>query len=745
MQIKYEVWMLLSEETIGYYNRLLRIMEPIGSELPRLWALLGDAQSAPLSTTVSEESRSYRDRVQRVAELLKRRHYRVGLLGRSGVGKSSLFNSIIRTDSINAEGRGTAKTRAVTRLYRVESASKKCKLIYMTRLQFQERRNDYCQANGFAHVPPDANKKHAIIVEENSQLLTKLRELPVAADKAGQLRRKNFEDLLTIYNDLGEKYIQSDPFDEPGDFEKHNTHYINHPEDPNQAADQYVLLREVEIGYPTKHININLHLLDLPGLGTINAEDDSLTQSYLRDSDEALDGAIIVTKADEPNPREVTMLLKSLKTLFRGSLNNRAWLVVNKWKGTGTKHIYGDEHSPTTVFDTINTGYRDILPETQLLFTENEYYQTEFKAQDKPQENGQKNVLKRPDDNTVCSIFSLKKDERGKIIFPAVFEQYKQQQQLFNTMLDSGGVPELRHAIEQTIVTAVRGQVEIDTCQQLLTMTKELEGHVQAARDHAHLPTEVLEDCSLWQNAIKEAADDLCARVMLETPLRSIGRQLRKTLRNLCGSILTSDQDTNPAKVSEAIANKHTNTIQTTLSHLAKNVLFSDFVKKMTRTAKESLETKSKGLSPLSLPSGSSETSSTIPALFQARLDLLIGQCHDWLLPIVNSIQTTPLFAHVDTTRGKRWEPDINVEQYRELMQGKLDVILGNALLVFEGRLREAFEDIQQRITLMMNVKDKDTPTNEAIYTNLLTEIATLSAALKTHVSQHRGGNHASR
>ena len=161
---------LVPERIVQLFNRLDESVAKVRGTLPRLW----DKLAAPDGTT--SLGASLLPRFDALGNTLQLSRYRVGFVGRSQVGKSTTFNHVLgvsKADSPSKEGRGEPTTSAVTRLSCLPpTATPSCDLVYMTRHEFQQRRNDLCRLNGLSEYPlSERGKDHSTLKAENQELL----------------------------------------------------------------------------------------------------------------------------------------------------------------------------------------------------------------------------------------------------------------------------------------------------------------------------------------------------------------------------------------------------------------------------------------------------------------------------------------------------------------------------------------------------------------------------------------------
>jgi len=690
---------LTTPEIVGLYNRLDAVAARAEKELPRLWAALAAPDTNP------EALPPVPVRIGSLESVLRRLRYRVGFLGRSQVGKSTTFNNVLgvkKEDSPSKEGRGEPTTSAVTRLFRVAPGSPPiCRLWFMNRLQYQQRRNDLCRTNGLPEVPIDAAKDHRSLAQENDSLLGQVESLAAAAVASADLtikhRRRYFARLLKSFNKFGERLVKPEAVQAPGEYAR-RADYANHPD--GDAVSEYLLLREVEIGFPTDKIDDKLEMIDLPGLGSQNVEDDSLTLAYLP----TLDGGLLFQSTEQVASIEVIRLLGEFRREFRSDLTNRVWMVITRFDGLGQTTLYGDEASPATVFDSLDRTLRDGgLPHNQVLFVGNEFYKTFLAAQATspgplPAER-------------VCDLLKLRLTPDGAIDLPSALERYPVLRDAYNRVVENGGVPWVREVIAKTLYAAVQKKVQEDARREIREVATILQNRVVAGREQSAMNIDQITAAAQWEAAVQAAADQIEEKRVTEELARGLGKTLRGLFNTLCGPAMRASLD--------ALVQRHTDQFAPLLRTRGMVEVKAEVWPKIVQKVVGILEDLGqKGLTPLNLPGTGSPADTLRKALEKDTVT-------EWLGPVFDSIVTVPLFGPEKRRQpaDPGFAPNLSIDEYRKIMTGKLDAVIGEVAHTIAGRLRERLEDLQRQLGWLGNVGANDAPGDTATYDDLIREL----------------------
>ncbi len=700
---------LSSPPTVALYNRLEAAVGKVRDQLPKLWATV-EQNPGPAGRSALPA------RTAALADVLRRTRYRVGFLGRSQVGKSTTFNNVLgvrKEESPSKEGRGEPTTSAVTRLFRVSPGQPpSCHLLFMTQVQFQERRVDLCKSNGIPEIPVDVAKDHRVLSQENDALFAQIEALrtgaPDTADLTLKHRRRYFARLLKSFRQFGERFVRPTPVRVPGEYARRGE-YANHPD--GEAASEYLLLREVEIGFPTDRIDDKLEMIDLPGLGAQTVEDDSLTLAYLP----TLDGGLVFQSTEQVASIEVVRLLSEFRKAFRSDLKDRVWMVITKFDGLSQTTLYGDEASPATVFDSLDRTLRDSgLPHGQVLFVGNEYYKTFTAAQ-------AAHPGPLPPDR-IQDLLKLRPGEDGRPEIPPVLERYEGLKAAYLHVIADGGVPRIRDVIGQTLAGAVQAKVQEDARREIQDVATGLAQRVSAGRDQSAMNLDQIEAAAKWEAAVERAAAAATASRLTEAPLRRLGQQLRSLFANLSGVATSQSPD--------ELVRKHNERLAPLLRTKAVADAKAEALPAVVEVVCKFLEDEGQrevGVSGLRewLPALVLPDAGAPAEALRKALDQDIVRAADWLTPVFDSFDKSKLFTAVPKLQpaDPGFAPKLSADEYKRIMLGKLDTMVGEAAHAIAERVRARFDDLRQQLGWLGNVGSNDAPGDTALYDTLIREL----------------------
>ncbi len=126
--------------------------------------LLAELAAGPARAVLDQDAgRKLVVRYAKVRDLLTRATYRVGFLGTSQAGKSTIFNRVLK-GSVAVSGGGKATTSLPSRLRK--GPAERCDLFYMTLAQYKDRLRKLCLEVGIS----DSNVPEETLLEQVSQL-----------------------------------------------------------------------------------------------------------------------------------------------------------------------------------------------------------------------------------------------------------------------------------------------------------------------------------------------------------------------------------------------------------------------------------------------------------------------------------------------------------------------------------------------------------------------------------------------
>ncbi len=508
--------LLMTDELTGSFDRVEEQCLRVKQGLPQLWA--------------RDKMQEIADRIARLKEQMERPRYYVGFLGRSQVGKSSTLNSILRASPNEGPGTGGAgapMTSNITRLFRIDpdsSTDHQLVLRFMTRAQFQRRRDDLCRYLGFR--PEDTDDA---ILSQLANLLA-LTEDPgeASADAPKPTAEKN-EDrrylarLLRSYQRYP-NLVADPPRVEPGDYSKRKE-YTNHP--TGNEPWPYLLLSQVEVGYRTQAISPKIELIDLPGLGARLFSDDLLTETFLPQ----LDGALVFQSSEQVAAKEAYDLLSKLNGQFR-RMEGRVWMIFTKFDGLTPDH-HGSTSETTNILDNIAKTLGDNkVPHEQVLLVGNVYHAKLL---------GQDGRVRSPSAELVDSMLHLKLDDEGQPIIPAGFQRHSILTAAYKEFLRDGGMERVRRVIGEELATLVEEEVREQVGSELRRIRSTLAGLVRSAAEASRMDANGFRKAILWKVQLQQAQQGLVRdRAILERPTRLVMDQLNhEFINHLCPPALT--------------------------------------------------------------------------------------------------------------------------------------------------------------------------------------------------------------
>jgi Dynamin family len=511
---------LMTDDLIGRFENLERVLARVREELPKLWATSGSNQTGKDKPEFEPESHTPRELAEDLEEirsLMERERYYVGFLGRSQIGKSSTLNRIVGYE-IATSGAGKAATSTATRLYRM--ADEKLRddlpldeqqfvtLHFMNSEEYGRRKAELC-------------KHLKLKVEDEAELLESL-TAEIASMAAGKLDelsedRKYFARLLRTYVKFGREYVREPRRSEPGLFtDRHK--YTNHPEDCDEWL--YLLLREVEIEFATQELSPKIELVDLPGLGARLAADDQLTLGYLR----MLNGALVFQSTEHVAVREAYMLVTDLRKRF-DNLKNRVWMVVTKFENLTEDHwgipadpARGLAGRPSILDNLAKTLEENTISDEQALLVANEFH----KDLGRPGPG-----LRAPVPADIRTWFRLSMGPDGQPEIPKKFEDEPVLGRAYREhVLVDGGIGRLRDLIQRELAELVEAEVRAEVSKKLERVRRGLAAQVSYAHDLAQMDTGSVTNVVFWETRLQQLKQSLTR----DKDLENDGRQLKGDL-----------------------------------------------------------------------------------------------------------------------------------------------------------------------------------------------------------------------
>jgi len=695
---------LVEAELVTLYNKLEEIFQQIRQKLPKLYhvfeALANDAAAKiaaarAANLKISEPEHGPIGLFRPLEERFKRKAYRVGFLGRSQIGKSSTFNNVLgvrKEDGPASEGEGKAATSTATRLYRVEPGqAPRCRLYFMTPAEFQERRNDLCTVIGLPTTEVKPDKSSDQIKSENQKYLDQVRPF-IGMHKSGQPSadteiekdRQYFMRLLECYQADGPRLVKNPRVEEAGDYAARRS-YTNHPEGGKPS--QYLLLREVEIGFPTDRIHPNVEMIDLPGLSTKLQADDKLTQAYLP----TLDGALMCQSAAENIAnRELYSLVSKLSSQFGGSIAGRLWVTYTYLDSAQAKNkLYGGTEN-RTLFDNIAETLVELgVPLKQAVFVGNEYYkdlQIEL-AKGSSMPPGE-----------VAKTFGLQKDEdTGEPILPPALERHPELKEAYNNTLKDGGIGALREVIGTSLATQVREAVRKNARQTLCAIATELSRRLDVAKKQAAMNIDEIVAASSWGQVLNQVSSRVESERIIEGPSRKLADELHKLFSALCN--LTADAT--PVE----IADLHENRVMMLLKEVAQTKLPTETLGQIHRLIASRIDEESRKIQNLNVPVHFADGLTPSEAL-TSEFDRN-GEFPDWVTNVFDSFTDVPLFIRQNDIRNPVI-PALTPDEYRKTLEVKIEATVHEVAHRIAGRVRATMYELRKRLDMLGNQASMD-------------------------------------
>lgn len=425
-----------------------------------------------------DEGRKLLARYDRLHKLLQRSTYRVGFLGTSQAGKSTIFNRVLK-ESIAVSGGGRATTALPSRLRRGQD--RRCILAYMTGEQYRDRLRKLCLevAIGDSTVPEE-------------ELLRQVHELrPTVAGAGDGQRAVRPEDIDYLKAFLTARRLHRDlvrdgePRTEEIAFEV-RSNYINHTYQGGTENLAGLLLQEVRLTVPNENLPQQLELCDLPGVGVSRSVDTIVTRDFVKSE---LDGALIfINVATSLDTAEVKDLVRLLAAYCGNDLSGRVWLVANRCDSLTEPH-YRPARGQISIFEAL-LGFLEEskLKPDHVCFTSNtlfEYAQTTGGALPKEEAARYMRLGERPFPETLPD--SLKT--------------------AWSELLRDGGVDHLRKLVTTTVAESVAAEIRASARKEIASLAKDV-AHLAKTATASVAPT-TRRNAVLCHNAILRLRDGL--------------------------------------------------------------------------------------------------------------------------------------------------------------------------------------------------------------------------------------------
>ena len=380
-----------------------------------------------------DDGRKLLARFDRARGWLTRSHYRVGFLGTSSAGKSTIFNLVLK-EKVAESGAGDATTSLPSRLRR-KDGGRECVLFFLTDDQYRDRLKKLCVEVGIG-APPDSDDELLVLVAQ-------LKATPGGAEEPGK-RPVRADDIrylrafVATHKAHRGKVRPGPAAPVPVPFEKRSA-YINHSDarSPDEPAES-LLLAEAHLSVPNPNLPDRLELCDLPGLNAKRSVDAIITGDFL----DELDGALVfVNVAENLANAVVKNVLDRLAHRYGDDLAGRAWVVFNKCDTLTDSH-YFPEPGRRSVFDNVRELLRESrIPVSQVVFTASKLVDEAAKA------NG------KLDRATAARQLGLPPEKAVPATCP------DELRPVWDELLKDGGVGRLRHLILNEIAHSVAAQI----------------------------------------------------------------------------------------------------------------------------------------------------------------------------------------------------------------------------------------------------------------------------------------------
>jgi GTPase SAR1 family protein len=452
-----------------------------------------------------EDGQKLQQRFRAMQDRLTRSHYRVGFLGTSSAGKSTIFNLVLQ-EKIAESGAGDATTSLPSRL-RYKVGDKTCQLIQMTRDQYRGRLEKLFAAVGLGSVP-DAP-------EEQLALIDQLKPTPEGADASGRVVRlddlRYLKAFIRTYQLHGSKLgtpPKAVPFDQ-------RSNYINHSDQRSpDAPSESLLLIEAQLFIANENLPERLELCDLPGLNSKRTVDNIITQDYL----DELDGALLfVNVADNLMNAVLVDMIAKLTYRYGDDLCGRAWVVFNKCDSLTESH-YFPESGRRSVFDNIRELLtKSKVPLTQVCFTSRRLV-----------DNSKEGPVEL---SKAAALMGLPESQAIPSTCP------DEMKPIWVELLQDGGVSRLRKIMLEEMARSVANQIRLTAKQELTRLKDDVTFFTEAEKRRRTGGVALRDKATQCRNRILQLREGLASRA---TELPALA-ELREFLRGKMANLLCPD------------------------------------------------------------------------------------------------------------------------------------------------------------------------------------------------------------
>ncbi|MCY2991301.1 MAG: hypothetical protein NTY19_26015 [Planctomycetota bacterium] len=652
MSLTREECPLVTDELFTTFQRLEQQLGAVQEKLSNLWQALvkeheteeEEARKASRSGRSRDKPQSLRARFELLRAEVTKKTYRVGFIGRSQVGKSTTVNNVlgVRRDDVpgppSTGGVGVAATSTPTKVHRVEPGQPAtCSLRFRSSKEHREWRDALC-----IHVGVDPENSDAALIAKLNALLAQ----PCDSVTTTHFRRYLLRFLSSALK-FGDSLVKEEPLTELGDYEK-RAHYTNHAEGAD--ANKYQLLREVNLGFPSNHIDQKLEIIDLPGLGAGGDIDDILTQQYLP----VLHGALVFQSSEHVGSAEAYKLLDLLRRQWR-ELRGRAWMVVTRFDSIGGPQIHGEALNHRTILDSIGDTLRQhqLAPE-QVMLVGNGIYEK---------------LLDLGKSQNEC-------DEED---IPERFRQHAHLADQYLEVLKDGGISNIRHAVGHRLAQMVEREVQENVRREIRELTNDLVSRVETAKRQAQMSRKEFGLARRWRQQVRNLANQLDNdRSILETPAVKLRTGLREVLDEHC------PPDNLPAK--DDIPRDHAHDMPHMIDTAQERVA-TEILPELLRDIRRRLETAASQQNldlQLAMPGGQSPLE---------RWDKLCAPDladESWYSSPLSSFKNPPLFPD-DPEQVRDF---LAPREYRDMMEHKVHAVACQTIQIIYNRLKQRLEGL---------------------------------------------------
>jgi hypothetical protein len=311
--------------------------------------------------------------------------------------------------------------------------------------------------------------------------------------------------LLESHTAFG-KYVQPKPHTEQADYGRRRE-ILNHAtakgEQPRPAS--HLLLREVELTFPTDVIPPILEMIDLPGLGSQGVIDSLLTLNFLRE----LDGALVFLRAGQIGDQNAEQILSKLKPIFEGKWSGRIWVIITQFDALAGTHFTGER----TWFDIVTRFLeRHHIAPANLTVVSNEVHKL-LVSTTVPQEREQAARIKL-----------------GRPANDPVFARYPAFQAAIAEVYRDGGIARLRELLTSRLAEAVGAEIREAAAERVRETERRLRRLGELEERRQRQSQQDLLQAQKCRRTVNELLDELTGRpALVEEPGRKLAAVLQTT------------------------------------------------------------------------------------------------------------------------------------------------------------------------------------------------------------------------